>query len=125
MGKETLTLISARGSCTFPLSSIARLLIVTGPGVVGVQVKLHAVVPVAALKVAPPSTETSTRATDPPPASLAVPLMVTVVPVSTVAPVVGEVIAEVGANLSGVGVGVGVGVGLAGVLGLLVIPHPE
>jgi hypothetical protein len=32
---------------------------------------------------------------------------------------VGDVIVEVG------GAGVGVGVGLAGVLGLLVIPHPE
>jgi hypothetical protein len=32
---------------------------------------------------------------------------------------VGDVIVEVG------GAGVGVGVGLAGVLGLLVIPHPD
>jgi len=80
----------------------------------GVKLKLHAVVPVAALKVAPPSTDTSTRATVPPPVSLAVPVMLTAVPVDTVAPGAGEVIAEVGANLSGFGVGV---------LGLLM--HPE
>jgi hypothetical protein len=87
--------------------------------VVGVQLKLHEVVPVAALKVAPPSTETSTRATVPPPVSLAVPVMLTAVPVDTVAPTVGEVIAEVGAVLSGVGVGFGM------LERLLVIPHPE
>jgi hypothetical protein len=51
--------------------------------------------------------------------------MVTVVPVNTVAPVVGDVMAEVGRKVSGVGVGVGVGAGFAGVLGLLVIPQPE
>jgi hypothetical protein len=84
----------------FPLLSTARLLIVAGPCVVGVQLKLHVVVPVAALKVAPPSTETSTRVTDPPPVSLAVPLMVTVVPVNTVAPGAGDVIVVVGGVLS-------------------------
>jgi hypothetical protein len=45
----TVTAICAVGSCTFPLLSIARLLIVVGPGVVGAQLKLHEVVPVAAL----------------------------------------------------------------------------
>jgi hypothetical protein len=109
-----VTVISAGGSCVFPLLSTARLLIFTCPGMAGVKLKLHAVVPVAALKVAPPSTDTSTRATVPPPASLAVPVMLTAVPVDTVAPGAGEVIAEVGANLSGFGVGV---------LGLLM--HPE
>jgi len=49
--------------------------------------------------------------------------MLTVVPVDTLAPAVGDVIVEVGGVVSGVGVGVGVG--LAGVLGLLVMPHPE
>jgi hypothetical protein len=44
--------------------------------------------------------------------------MLIVVPVDTVAPGAGEVTAEVGAVLSGVGVG-------DGMLGLLVIPHPE
>jgi len=115
----TVTVSCAEGFCTFPLSSTARLLIVACPGVAGVQLKLHEVVPVAALKVTPPSTETSTRATDPPPVSLAVPVMLTVTLVNTVAPDAGEVIAEVGADLSGVGVGVG----MPG--RLLVIPHPE
>ncbi|HEX5084442.1 MAG TPA: hypothetical protein VFY40_20550, partial [Blastocatellia bacterium] len=109
-----VTAICAGGSCTFPLVSTARLLIVADPGVAGVQLKLHEVVPEAALKVAPPSTETSTRATDPP-VSLAVPVMVVVALVTTVAPGAGEVIAEVGAVLSG----------FVGVLArLLVMPHP-
>jgi len=42
--------------------------------------------------------------------------MLTVVPVNTVAPIAGEVIAEAGGVVSGVG---------DGILGLLVIPHPE
>src|SRR5512145_2885946 len=75
----TLTLICAGVACTFPLLSTARLLIIARPSV-GVHAKLHAVVPVAGLKVAPPFTETSTLATDPPPVSLAVPVMLTVVP---------------------------------------------
>jgi hypothetical protein len=76
--------------------STARLLIVAGPAVAGIQLKLQAFVPAAALKVAPPSTDTSTLTTDPPPGSLAVPVMATWVPISTVAPSVGDVIAEVG-----------------------------
>src|SRR5262249_4652911 len=102
-------------SCTFPLLSVARLLIVICPGVVGVHIKLHAVVPVAVLKVAPPSTDTSTRATVPPPASLAAPVMLTVVPITTVAPAVVNVIVEVGRPVSG---------SCLGVLGLT-MPHPE
>src|SRR5215471_6958147 len=94
-----LTLISAGEFCTFPLLSTARLLTVACPGV-GVQLKLHAVVPVAALKVAPPSTDTSTRDTVPPPMSLAVPVMLTVVPVNIPAPAWGDVIVEVGGVLS-------------------------
>jgi hypothetical protein len=80
VSRITVTITSAGGFCVFPLLSTARLLIVTDPGVVDAQLKLHVVVPVAALKVAPPSTETSTRATDPP-VSFAVPVMLTVVPV--------------------------------------------
>src|SRR5215468_2172134 len=94
-----LTRICAGEVCTFPLSSTARLLIVACPGA-GVQLKLHTVVPVAALKVTPPSTDTSTRATVPPPISLAVPVMLTVVPVDTVAPSAGDVIVEVGGVVS-------------------------
>jgi hypothetical protein len=90
-------------------------MIVACPGVRGVNAKLHAVVPVAALKVVPPSPDTSTRATDPPPVSLAVPVMVVATPADMVAPAVGEVIAEVGADRSGF---------VVGVLGLLDM-HPE
>src|SRR6266508_3378209 len=92
----TVTVISVRGFCAFPPSSTARLIIVTRPGVVGVQLKLQAVVPVAALKVAPPSTDTSTLTTDLPPALLAVPVMVTGFPIGTVAPSAGDVIVEDG-----------------------------
>ena len=92
----TVTVIAVGGVCWFPLLSTARLLIDAGPGEVGVQLKLQEFVPVAALKVAPPSTDTSTLTTDPPPVSLAVPVMVTVVTTATVAPAVGEVIVEVG-----------------------------
>src|SRR5215831_6430464 len=112
-----ITVISAGMVCTFPLLSTARLLILTCPGVVGVHIKLHEVVPVAALKVAPPSTDTSTLATVPPPASLAVPVMLTAVPVNISAPALGDVIVEVGAILSGVGLG------MPG--RLFVMPHPE
>jgi hypothetical protein len=111
----TVTVICVVGFCTFPLVSTARLMIVNCPGVVGVKGKLHAVVPVAVLKVVPPSTDTSTRATDPPPVSLAVPVMVVATPANTVPPDVGEVIAEVGADLSGF---------VVGFLGPLVM-HPE
>jgi len=61
--------------------------------------------------------------TDPPPASLAVPVMATWIPIGKIAPSFGDVIVEVGGVVSGVGVGVGVG--FVGMLGLLVIPHPE
>src|SRR5262245_49437346 len=99
--KTIVTVISVAGFCTFPLLSTARLLIFPCPSVVGVQLKLQAVVPEAALKVAPPSTDTSTRATVPPPVSLAVPVMLTTVPLDTVAPAGGNVIVEVGGVVSG------------------------
>src|SRR5262245_27239708 len=98
-----VTVICAGVACTFPLSSTARLLIGASPGVVRVKLKLHEVVPVAALKVAPPSTETSTRATDPPPVSLAVPVM-PVVPGNTATPARGDVIVEVGGVVSWIAV---------------------
>ena len=50
--------------------------------------------------VEPPSVETSTPATTPPPESVAVPLIVTVLPFAIVAPEDGEVMAEVGAVVS-------------------------
>jgi hypothetical protein len=45
----TVTVISAGGFCWFPLLSTARLLIVAGPGEIGVQLKFQVVVPMAAL----------------------------------------------------------------------------
>jgi hypothetical protein len=45
----TVRVISTGGFWIFPLVSTARLLIVACPRVVGVQLKLHEVVPVAAL----------------------------------------------------------------------------
>src|SRR5262245_28462649 len=92
----TVTVISAGGSCTFPVLSIARLLIVAGPGAVGVQVKLQERSEEAPVGVAGPSTDTSTPNTDHPPASLAVPVMRKRIPCDTVAPTVGDVIVEVG-----------------------------
>ena len=94
-------------------------MIVAWPARVGDHAKLQALVPVAGFQVTPPSTDTSTLATDPPPVSLAVPVMLTVALVDTIPAVGGNVIAEVGRTLSGVGVGLGGG------LGLLTMPHPE
>ena len=90
VSRITVTVIWVVGFCTFPLVSTARLMIVACPGVVGVNAKLHEVVPVAALKVAPPSTDTSTRATDPPPVSLAVPVMVSATPLIRSLPLLGK-----------------------------------
>ena len=52
-------------------------------------------VPVAGCHVVPPSVETSTPATIPPPVSAAVPLIVTLAPSPTLAPGAGELIVEV------------------------------
>src|SRR5262245_56613368 len=83
------------GVSMFTLSSMARVLMVSGPSAVGRKVKLHEVVPAARFQVVPPSTDTSTAATTPP-TSLAVPVTVTGEPTGTVAPVAGDVMAEVG-----------------------------
>ena len=55
---------------------------------------------VTGCQVVPPSVETSTPATTPPPASVAVPLMVTAEPSDKVAPDDGDVIVEVGGVVS-------------------------
>ena len=57
-------------------------------------------VPVAGCQLAPPSTETSTPATWPPPASVAVPVTVTSEPLVTVTPAAGAMIVVVGATES-------------------------
>ena len=54
----------------------------------------------AGCQVVPPSVETSTPATRPPPASVAVPVTVTVSPLPRLAPADGEVITAVGAAAS-------------------------
>jgi hypothetical protein len=59
-------------------------------------VKLQFPRPMAGCHVAPPSSETSTPPTTPPPASLAVPLTVTGLPPCRFAPAAGEVMVEVG-----------------------------
>src|SRR5215216_1559485 len=59
----------------FTLSSIARTMTVAAPIWVGVQLNVQDARPVAAFQVVPPSTETSTRASWPPPTSAAVPDM--------------------------------------------------
>src|SRR5215470_19852646 len=58
------------------------------------------VIVVAGCQVVPPSVETSTPATTPPPASAADPLIVTAAPSDSVAPEDGDVIVEVGAVVS-------------------------
>src|SRR5436309_812287 len=70
----TLTVFPAAGVSRLPLSSTARLLMTVGPRMPGRQTYVHAVRPVAACHVAPPSVETSTAVTLPP-TSVAVPLI--------------------------------------------------
>ena len=65
-----------------------------------VQLNVQLVVPVAGFHVAPPSVETSTPTTMPPPVSMAVPVIVTGVPAANDAPFAGDVIADVGASAS-------------------------
>ena len=85
-GQETLTVMPADGVSRLALSSTARDRIV----VVGLPCAAHVydhltvcsagVVSVAGCQVAPPSVETSTPATTPPPVSVAVPVIVTALP---------------------------------------------
>src|ERR1700682_1347125 len=72
----------------------------TAPCTVGVQKYIQDSRPLAGCQVAPPSTETSTPPTTPPPASVAVPVIVTGIPADTVPPGSGNVIEDVGATAS-------------------------
>src|SRR5262245_22784135 len=85
----------ADGVSRLALSSAARLLMVTKPEPIAVQLYVHVPRPLAGCHVTPPSTDTSTPPTTPP-ASLAVPVIVTAVPAGIVAPAAGAVIVEVG-----------------------------
>ena len=76
------------------------LQIVAEPTTTGVHWNDQLVVPVAWLQVVPPSVDISTPATTPPPASDAVPLMVTGVPAEIEAPAVGLEIVDVGVVVS-------------------------
>src|ERR1041384_939834 len=97
----TVTVEPAPGVSTLPLSSYARLrrlaLTLAEPGPDGVQLRLHEAVPDAWRHVVPPSVDTSTLVTTPPPASVAVPVIVIGVPPCTAAPLAGKVMLDVGA----------------------------
>src|SRR5229473_3568467 len=81
LGAVTLTVIPAAGTSMFPLSSVARVLIVAVPRVVGVHVYVQLSRPASTgCHVEPPFTDTSTPPTAPPPASTALPLIVVGLP---------------------------------------------
>src|SRR3954463_1629950 len=63
----TDTVMPPPADSRLPLSSTARLRSVADPSAPGDQSKLQVVVPCAACHVVPPSTDTSTLATTPPP----------------------------------------------------------
>src|SRR2546426_10327711 len=98
----TLILIPAPGVSRFAVSSTARLLIVTLPAILGVHVCVHVLLPGvhpdAGCHVAPPSTETSTPATRPPPESVALPVIVADCGTVKVAP--GRLIVDTGDAVS-------------------------
>src|SRR4051794_8361247 len=96
----TVTLTPAAGVSRLPLSSTARLLSVTEPVPLGVQVYVQLARPIAGCHVVPPSTDTSTAPTMPPPVSDAMPAMVTGARGCTIVPAAGEVITDVGAVAS-------------------------
>src|SRR3954469_1122501 len=84
----------------FALSSVARALRVALPAVPGDQVYDHVPRPLAGCQVEPPSVDTSTPPTTPPPESVAVPETVRVEPDWTVAPADGEEMVVVGFAVS-------------------------
>src|SRR6185436_3918080 len=84
------------GVSMLPLSSYERLLIETLPVPLTVQPNDQEAVPAAGNHVAPPSVDTSTPETRPPPESAAVPEMVIDEPAAIEAPLAGEVIVEAG-----------------------------
>src|SRR6266566_8853030 len=99
-GQFTLTTAAGPGVCRLPLSSTALDSMAAVGLPCATHVKVQFVVPVAGSQVLPPSVDTSTPATTPPPASPAVPVIVTVVPSEMLAPAAGDVIVDVGAVVS-------------------------
>src|SRR5436305_11039959 len=96
----TVTVTGDEAAPMLTLSSVARLRIVTLPCVDGVHLYIQFARPTAGCHVAPPSRDTSTAPTTPPPASLAVPVIVNCVPPGSTAPAVGNVTVEVGGGVS-------------------------
>ena len=88
------------GFSRLPLSSTARVCKLTGPRVAGIHENDHVPRPTAGCHVWPPSTETSTPATVPPPASVAVPVIVIAAPACTLAPAAGDVMVDTGGKES-------------------------
>src|SRR5450755_3494918 len=85
-----------RGFSRLAESSTARLIRAAVPTAWAVQEYVQFSRPIAGCQVWPPSTDTSTPATTPPPESVAVPEMTTGEPVLTFAPATSEVIVETG-----------------------------
>ena len=100
----TVTATPALGDSRLPLSSVARLRSVKLPELPAAQVYVHVPRPVARCQVVPPSVETSTPPTTPPPVSVAVPDTVTCVPGAIELLAAGEVIVDLGAVASELGV---------------------
>src|SRR5438067_2869986 len=96
----TVTATPLPGVSRLPLSSTARLLIVTLPVLDGVQLYVQLARPLAGCHVVPPSVDTSMPPTTPPPESLAVPVIVTATFACRLAPADGAVMTEVGAAIS-------------------------
>src|SRR5919106_1858821 len=100
----TVIVMPAPGVSSLPLSSAARVRMFRVPDEPAENVYVHVPRPLAGCHVVPPSVETSTPPTTPPPVSLAVPVTVTWLPGATVLFAAGAVIAEVGAVASDDGV---------------------
>src|SRR5262245_39922007 len=98
-GHPMSTVMLGDDASMLPLSSTARERIRALGAPWAIHEYVHDVVPVAGCHVAPPSAETSTPATVPP-ASVAVPEIVTLVPSAIAVPCAGLVIVEMGAVVS-------------------------
>src|SRR3954469_7233729 len=96
----TVTIAVPDGCSRFALSSVARAMIDAVPSTPGTHVYVQFALPVARRHDTPPSVETSTPATAPPPPSVAVPATVTIVPAAMLAPSAGEVMVDTGRVVS-------------------------
>ena len=96
----TVTATPAPGTSRLPLSSTARALMVKLPADAGAQAKLQLSRPLAGCQVDPPSTETSTPPTTPPPESVALPVMFAATPAGSEAPAAGVRMVDTGGVVS-------------------------